>query len=91
MDNGIYGCDNTDDNNYPKDYPNQCTKPAPQPIASIVYFGTFVVVSAFMLLNLFIGVITTSMQEAKRDLSKEFEAEKLIVGETDADIIIARR
>ena len=41
-----------------------------------IYFCSFIILSSMMILNLFIGVITTSMQEAKTALTEEMEAEE---------------
>jgi hypothetical protein len=38
---------------------------------AVTYFSLFVLTSSFLLLNLFIGVITTAMHEAADDLHKE--------------------
>eukprot|EP00500_Bicosoecida_sp_ms1_P005066 CAMPEP_0203834592 /NCGR_PEP_ID=MMETSP0115-20131106/73237_1 /ASSEMBLY_ACC=CAM_ASM_000227 /TAXON_ID=33651 /ORGANISM="Bicosoecid sp, Strain ms1" /LENGTH=442 /DNA_ID=CAMNT_0050743671 /DNA_START=48 /DNA_END=1372 /DNA_ORIENTATION=+ len=51
-----------------------CTKDAPSPILSVAYFVMFTVLSSMMILNLFIGVITSSMAEAKSDLEEEGDA-----------------
>lgn len=40
-----------------------------------IYYCSFVMLSSMMILNLFIGVITSSMQDAKSDLSAELEGE----------------
>lgn len=48
-----------------------CTQPKANPVVSVIYFVSFVLFSAMMILNLFIGVITSSMQDAKFDLDEE--------------------
>jgi hypothetical protein len=40
-------------------------------LIAVFYFSAFVLMSAFLLLNLFIGVITTAMHEAAEDLHRE--------------------
>lgn len=40
-----------------------------------IYFCSFIILSSMMILNLFIGVITTSMQEAKTALTEEINAD----------------
>lgn len=52
-----------------------CVEPGTFPIVSVTFFCTFVILSSMMILNLFIGVITTSMQEAKTSLSNEADEE----------------
>jgi len=47
-----------------------CTNPQPQGWYPAPFFISFVVLSSFVVLNLFIGVITSNMQEA-RDAQKE--------------------
>merc|ERR1719337_342478 len=44
-----------------------CTTPSPTGYGSVVYCILFVMVGGLVMLNLFIGVITTSMEEAKDD------------------------
>ena len=41
-----------------------CTDPTPRPIISPLFFGLFVLISAFVLLSLFIGIITSAMLDA---------------------------
>lgn len=53
-----------------------CVQPSPFPIISIIYNCVFVTLSSMMILNLFIGVITSSMAEAKTNLSTEAESEE---------------
>eukprot|EP01029_Cantina_marsupialis_P023188 TRINITY_DN573_c1_g1_i3.p1 TRINITY_DN573_c1_g1~~TRINITY_DN573_c1_g1_i3.p1 ORF type:complete len:677 (+),score=194.84 TRINITY_DN573_c1_g1_i3:126-2156(+) len=65
----MYGCDD-----YGYDgMMEECTDPRTLYSVSILYFVTFVVLSAMMILNLFIGVITSSMQDAKLDIDEEDE------------------
>ena len=40
-------------------------------LIAVAYFSLFVLMSSFLLLNLFIGVITTAMHEAADDLHRE--------------------
>ena len=55
--------------------------PEKQGIAAALYFCSFVILSSMMILNLFIGVITSSMQDAKSDLTSEKSHE----GKADMD------
>lgn len=54
---------------------DMCTDSYALPLVSAIYFVTFIILSSMMILNLFIGVITSSMQDAKADLLAEAEAE----------------
>ncbi|MEM7537241.1 MAG: ion transporter [Chloroflexota bacterium] len=63
----LYGCDL-----YGYDgIEHLCTQPTPQPMISIIYFVVFVTFGTMIILNLFIGVIMTSMDQAKdeRDMN----------------------
>ena len=48
----------------------------PKPFMGVLYFASFVVLANMMILNLFIGVITTSMAEAKQTLEEEMVVEE---------------
>ena len=53
-----------------------CTMPNGGSWGAIVYFLSFIVVNAFIVLSLFIGVVTTSMIEAREEaLIKRFQVE----------------
>jgi len=69
----IYGCDHYDG------YPGECTDPNPNPGLAVMYFLVFIIIGALVLLTLFIGVVTTSMEEAQakqerdRDIAERIE------------------
>lgn len=42
----------------------ECTSPTPRPIFAPVYFGLFTIVSSLVVVSLFVGVITVSLQHA---------------------------
>jgi voltage-gated sodium channel len=65
----IYGCDKT-----PYDIPSMCTNPSPSPVIAVLYFVSFIVTGAMIVLNLFIGVIMNSIKE----VSEEHEINELI-------------
>ncbi|MGE5429388.1 MAG: ion transporter [Methylococcaceae bacterium] len=46
-------------------------KMSPVSYASVAYFVSFILLGAMIIMNLFIGVIMTSMQESQQDLHKE--------------------
>ncbi|MGH6769772.1 MAG: ion transporter [Xanthobacteraceae bacterium] len=53
-----------------------------------IFFITFIVVTTFMVLNLFIGVVVNAMQsEHEKEFEKELEAERDIVKEEAAPIL----
>ena len=65
-----YGCDKYGYDDYiAMGY--TCT-PSPSGFMAVVYFGAFIVLGAMVLITLFVGVVTTSMEEA----TQEMEAEK---------------
>eukprot|EP00499_Haloplacidia_sp_CaronLabIsolate_P007484 CAMPEP_0196796350 /NCGR_PEP_ID=MMETSP1104-20130614/37403_1 /TAXON_ID=33652 /ORGANISM="Cafeteria sp., Strain Caron Lab Isolate" /LENGTH=418 /DNA_ID=CAMNT_0042166741 /DNA_START=22 /DNA_END=1275 /DNA_ORIENTATION=- len=68
----MQGCDNY---GY-FDNMDECTQPTAQPLVSVFYFCSFVVISALTILNLFIGVILASMDDAKAELEEEMKAER---------------
>ena len=62
----MYGCDN---------YGYQgnevlCTNSTGNPLGSAIFFVSFVLIGTMIMLNLFIGVIMTAMEETKVDLNK---------------------
>lgn len=59
----VYGCDKYPGETYTI-YPDKCTSPAAWGFLATIYFVLFVIVSAQVLLTLFIGVVTTSMDQA---------------------------
>jgi voltage-gated sodium channel len=60
----LYGCDKI---GY-EAFKHLCTAPSVTPIAPL-FFISFVLVGTFVLLNLFIGVILTGMEEARNELA----------------------
>ena len=64
-----------------------CTDSKPQGMMAAIYFCSFIILSSMMILNLFIGVITSSMQDAKTELSADLEEDE----EKDEDEIMMKR
>ncbi len=65
-----------------------CKMPEASPLASPAYFVTFILFGTMIVLNLFIGVIMNSMQEAAAETTKAEEA-KLKLAEPDpADLAV---
>jgi hypothetical protein len=58
------------------DMPHLCTTNEEGGISAVLYWVSFVFLAALMILNLFIGVITGAMEDAKEKLTAEMEAEK---------------
>eukprot|EP00620_Florenciella_sp_RCC1587_P007469 CAMPEP_0182582422 /NCGR_PEP_ID=MMETSP1324-20130603/52503_1 /TAXON_ID=236786 /ORGANISM="Florenciella sp., Strain RCC1587" /LENGTH=486 /DNA_ID=CAMNT_0024798879 /DNA_START=122 /DNA_END=1578 /DNA_ORIENTATION=- len=50
-----------------------CYRPKAQPIIAAVYFGLFVLVSAFVMLSLFVGAVCNGMNAAVEDMAAEDE------------------
>src|SRR5690606_7410906 len=69
----MFGCDRY---GYDADSVVLCTAPKAQPIASALYFVTFVLSGTMIILNLFIGVIMSGMAEAQA------EAQEMTSGDT---------
>lgn len=68
---------------------DECTKSTKAPILSVAYFCSFIILSSMMILNLFIGVITSSMQDAKTELTADMEEEN--DEEPDEDVVLIKR
>ena len=66
----MYGCDK-----YGFSFTELCKKPQAMPVGGAVFFISFVLLGTMIILNLFIGVIMTGMDEAKMEFA-ELEAEK---------------
>eukprot|EP00736_Rhodelphis_marinus_P004138 Rmarinus@m.8028 len=63
-----FGCDEW--LSYPAGH---CDDPQPQGIWVAVFFSSFVLFTTFIILNLFIGVITTTMADAREEILEEGE------------------
>ncbi|MBP3191773.1 ion transporter [Natronogracilivirga saccharolytica] len=66
----MYGCDHAI---WGYGEENGCTDPQAFGFGAALYFVTFVLIGTMIVLNLFIGVIMNSMDEAKRDARDEAE------------------
>jgi len=40
-----------------------CTSPTPKPLLAAIYFVIFIILGALVLLTLFVGIVTTSMDQ----------------------------
>jgi voltage-gated sodium channel len=56
-----------------EDFPEQCVAPKAHGMLAVMYFLIFIIVGAQVLLSLFIGVISTSMDEAQEEQKAEQE------------------
>lgn len=63
----MYGCENYGYG----DVSEQCTNSQGYPLGSALFFVSFVLLGTMIILNLFIGVIMTGMEEAKLSMNKE--------------------
>ena len=70
----MHGCDQY---GY-SEMPHKCTNPKALGVWSAIYFVVFVVIGGLVLLTLFIGVVTTSMDEAQSRQKEEAEIEEKI-------------
>ncbi len=71
----MYGCDNFRTGNpYPEDL---CTNPSASPLVAALFFVSFALIGAMIFINLFIGVITTSISEYQQKKTKEQEMMKV--------------
>lgn len=75
----IYGCDvyPPPDSQSPSEQ-SYCVTPAPMHGWSVLFFIVFIVIGSLVMITLFVGVVTTSMEEATRLQIVEFELEKSI-------------
>jgi voltage-gated sodium channel len=55
----------------------QCTSPNTMPLLAPIYFVSFVMLGAMIVLNLFIGVIMNSMQQAADELERTQERDRV--------------
>ena len=63
----MYGCDQ-----YGYDGMEElCTNPSASPVGAALFFVSFVLIGTMVIMNLFIGVIMNSMEEAKQDTGVE--------------------
>lgn len=69
----IYGCDQIS-----YEGSAACNDPNPAPLAAIIYFVSFVFTGAMIVLDLFIGVIMTSMEDAKQETTVNRLIEKQV-------------
>uniref|UniRef100_A0A061SH78 Ion transport protein n=1 Tax=Tetraselmis sp. GSL018 TaxID=582737 RepID=A0A061SH78_9CHLO len=76
----MYGNDVVPCDEYRQD---RCNNPSRKPVLASLFFVAFIVLSAFVVLNLFIGVIAQQMEEAKDRLTKENENRGNMAGTED--------
>ena len=58
------------------DTPELCVSAHASGLASVVFFFVFEIIAALVMLTLFIGVVTTSMEEATEDMKTAQEVDK---------------
>jgi voltage-gated sodium channel len=75
----IFGCDVGGLIDIYAQYPDLCTEPQATPFLAVIYNTLFVTLASQILLTLFIGVISTSMEESKAEKEIEIGREQLLV------------
>ena len=65
--------------------PDKCDAHAPQGWLATLYFIIFIVIGALVLFTLFIGVVTTSMEEATSDMKEAQEVEAKVKAIMDGE------
>lgn len=73
----MYGCDQY---GYGPDSLKQCTEPQAMPLAGAFFFVSFVLFGTMVILNLFIGVIMTGMDEAQEEAAREIDEQRRAEG-----------
>jgi voltage-gated sodium channel len=73
----MFGCDRY---GYSADSVVQCTSPEAAPALGAFFFVSFVLVGTMIILNLFIGVIMSGMDEAQEDARRMADEEKAAAG-----------
>jgi voltage-gated sodium channel len=63
-----------------------CTASTPRPLLGSLFFVSFVLVGTMVILNLFVGVIMTGMDEAQRELAEESKAPEPPPGSLNAEL-----
>lgn len=66
----LYGCDK-----YPGNQPGDCSNPLVQFELTAMYWTVFILVGSLVLLALFIGVVSKSMEESKNDQQTQLKVE----------------
>jgi voltage-gated sodium channel len=60
-----------------------CFKSEPQPVASVLFFFSFILLGSMVVLNLFIGVISSSITQAQRAMMAEFASGRVLAAEAN--------
>jgi len=66
---------------YPTDGPNKCVASHPQSLIATVYFVTFILLSAIVVLNLVVGVISAGMEDTQSEI--ELDRQKKVLQRND--------
>ena len=53
--------------------PGLCTNPEAFGFVAILYFGSFIIIGALVLVSVFVGIIVTGMQDATEDMNVELD------------------
>ncbi|EDM77186.1 K+ transporter, Kef-type [Plesiocystis pacifica SIR-1] len=84
----MYGCDRY---GYSADSVVQCVTPKAQPLLGALFFVSFVLTGTMIILNLFIGVIMSGMDEAQAeaaDMARMEQADKKPTVVSEVDILV---
>jgi voltage-gated sodium channel len=71
----MYGCDLYGYGNFP----DECTTPSKNELVAAFYFMTYCTVSALVLLSIFLGIVTISMEQAAEDFEKKMNVASYIL------------
>lgn len=74
----LYGCDVYPPYFIDRDLMFRCPKANASPVATIIYFVIFVLIGSLVMITLFVGVVTTSMEQATEMQMMEYEIENKI-------------
>jgi voltage-gated sodium channel len=75
----VYGCDTYPPYFVPRDKMFKCVNSKPTPGLTVTFFTFFVLIGSLVMITLFVGVVTTSMEEATRLQMVELEIETRIM------------
>ena len=71
----MYGCDK---HGYYDDHPEWCTRPNPKPLVSAMFFVVFILTEGLVLLTLFVGVVTTGLDEATKQMASDLDLQRRV-------------
>jgi len=69
-----------------KKFTSMSVTPQAYPLFSPIFFGSFVLLGTMVMLNLFIGIIMTGMDEARKEEEEKLEREKRDIDHIEGDV-----